>query len=447
MAHIDADRLTFDDTLFETMRRALGTPVVSQTVWRFAETLDLDALRRFHAGLTRGPLNRVLQRSPIPAARDRWVAGSAVPQLELGDEVEDVLAWVGARAETPLDPEHGPTWALAYAPVTDGGSALSFVTSHVVADGSLKLLALEAAASGERLAVLPSGAVTARPRDVRAGVRSDLADALRQLSGAARALPGLVRRSPPTSGGVSTAASPPTASDDDGLLWTPPVAVVDLPAADWQRAADVDGGTANVLLLAVCAELAASVGRADPGQTIRVASPVSTRTVGDLRSNASTGVSVPVALDGNGRVSSLAHLRVSARTAYAALQDQDPADDPLAAARALLPLVPDALVRRLAPSWPAPLVLASNLGALSPTLVAPTGTPAGSVLNRSITPPTSRGAARRTRAGLSAWWGTAGPTATLCVAGADPDAFPDIDTLQAHLDRVLDRRGLHGISW
>jgi len=246
---------------------------------------------------------------------------------------------------------------------------------------------------------------------------------------------------------VSTPASRPIASDDDGLLWTPPVAVVDLPAADWQRAADVDGGTANVLLLAVCAELAASVGRADPGQTIRVASPVSTRTVGDLRSNASTGVSVPVALDGSGRVSSLADLRVSARTAYAALQDQNAADDPLAAARALLPLVPDALVRRLAPSWPAPLVLASNLGALSPTLVAPTGTPAGSVLNRSITPPTSRGAARRTRAGLSAWWGTAGPTATLCVAGADPDAFPDIDTLQAHLDRVLDRRGLHGISW
>ena len=445
MAPTDANRLTFDDTLFETMRRALDTPVVSQTVWRFSQALDPDALGRFHRGLARGPLNRVLRRSCVPAARSRWVHGSGVLPLTVADEVSDVLAWVGAQAMTRLDPESGPTWALAYAPVAEGGSVLSFVTSHVVADGSLKLLALEAAAAGELLPVLPCD----DPAAMRSGLHTDVSDALRQIGAAARALPGLVRRRR-TTGATPTAPSPPpppVPERDDDVPWTPPVVVVDLLAADWERAAAEDGGTANVLLLAICAELAASVGRAKPRQTIRLASPLSTRTPGDLRSNASTGVSIEVVLDDAGRVGSLGRLRASARAAYAAVQDQDPAADPLAAARALLPLLPDALVRRLAPSWPAPLVLASNLGALSPTLVAPTGTAASSVLNRSITPPTSRGAARRTRAGLSAWWGTAGPTATLCVAGADPDAFPDVATLQAHLDRVLAARGLTGTTW
>lgn len=66
----------------------------------------------------------------------------------LADELGAVMAWVNAQAATPIDPEHGPTWALAYAPLTGGGSVLSFVTSHVVADGSLKLVALEAAPPG-----------------------------------------------------------------------------------------------------------------------------------------------------------------------------------------------------------------------------------------------------------------------------------------------------------
>lgn len=132
---------------------------------------------------------------------------------------------------------------------------------------------------------------------------------------------------------------------------------------------------------------------------------------------------------------------------YAGLATRDADADPLAAARALLPLLPDALIRRLAPSWPAPLVLASNLGTLPAGVVAPIGVAATSVLNRSITPPTTRGAARRTGAGLSAWWGSTGTTATLCVAGADPDAFPDVSSLCDHLDAVLRRRGLAPTSW
>jgi len=249
---------------------------------------------------------------------------------------------------------------------------------------------------------------------------------------------------PPT--GTALAATPalePRADDDD--LWTPPVVVLDIPLADWRRAADAEGGTPNALMLGLCAELAASLGRADAG-TINIASPVSTRTAGDLRSNASTGVSIPVTLDGGGRAS-LAEVRASARTAYAALAHRHLEDDPLTVARALLPLLPDALLRRLAPGWRRPAVLASNLGTLSDAVVAPTGTAATSVLNRSITPPTTRGAARRTGSCLSAWWGATGTTATFCLAGGDPDASPDAAMLARHVAEVLARRGLAASSW
>jgi len=438
-ARADGDRLTFDDALFETMRRVLDTPVVSQTGWRFDTTLESTALARFHAALGRGPLARRLVRSRVPGARDRWTGSDAIAPLVESAPVTDLGGWLAEQAATPLDPEHGPAWSLAYAPLADGGSTLSFVTSHVVADGGLKLRALEAAATGRPIGVLPADG----PTSGRAG---DLGDAVRQLATAARTLPGLVlpprlpaRR--PTSRPASRAARTAPRPDDD-VPWTPPVVILDCPTDEWQWIAAADGGSANALLLALCAELAVRAGLAAPGETIDVASPVSTRTEDDLRSNASTGVSIPVPLDAAGRVASLFDLRGTAREVYAGLADRDAAADPLAAARAVLPLLPASVVRLLAPRWPAPRVLASNLGTLPAGVLSPTGVTAGSVLNRSLTPPTTRGAARRTGAGLSAWWGSTGTTATLCVAGADPDAFPDADTLRTHLEAVLRDRGI-----
>lgn len=458
MSLTDANRLTFDDALFETMGRALATPVITQTVWRFPTPLDRGALELFHARLARGPLDRMLVRARTPGARDRWTpgGGSGAGPLLLDHDLDAVAPWLAAHARTPIDPTTGPTWSLAYATFRGGTSALSFVTSHVVADGGLKLLALEAAATGADLPVLPLDAVAGLP----VTLRDDLADALRQLGAAARALPSLVRR--PRSGGVpgkpddaqpgqpgqpdQRAAPLPRSAGDDAEPWTPPVVILDGDHADWERRAAADGGSVNSLVLAVCAELAAATGRVGPGDTLTVASPVSTRGERDLRSNASTGVGIPVMLEADGAVASLAAVRAAAREAYAALGDET-RPDPLAAARALLPLLPDGLIRRLAPRWPAPLVLASNLGTLSDALLCPAGRRATSALNRSITPPTTRGAARRTGAGLSAWWTSTGETATFCVAGADPDAFPDVGTLREHAERVLRRRGLAPTSW
>jgi hypothetical protein len=433
--------LTFDDALFDTMGRVLHAPVTTQTVWRFPKPLETQALARFHRGLSRGPLQRRIRRTWVPGARDRWVPHDAVMPLRADPTLapDAVLAWVAAHAATPLDLERGPVWSLAYAPTADGGSAMSFVTSHVVADGSLKLRALEAAAVGDRLPVLPEG---------RGGLPADLRDAVGQWAGAARAVPSLLRSLRPIGSPTSARSVAGVAPDsDDDQPWTPPVVVFDVSEASWRGTAAAEAGSPNALLLAVCAEVTAALGAASPGATVRIASPLSTRGDGDLRSNASTGVTVPVTLSTDGRVVSLGEVRAAAREAYGALASRPAEDDPLAAARALLPLVPGWLVRRLAPSWPAPAVLGSHLGALPSGVVAPTGVAATSVLNRSITPPTTRGAARRTGSVLSAWWGSASGTATLCIAGANPDAAVDAETLRAGVAGVLRRRGLAWTSW
>ena len=81
---------------------------------------------------------RLIERSPLPFARYRWVADlrptaidiaeSARPRAELGD-------WFDERAQLPVDPEQGPGWHIGVLPLTDGSTAITMVISHYVLDG------------------------------------------------------------------------------------------------------------------------------------------------------------------------------------------------------------------------------------------------------------------------------------------------------------------------
>ncbi|MCO7241080.1 hypothetical protein, partial [Aeromicrobium sp. CnD17-E] len=144
----EGNRLTLDDDLFVRAHRVLGIPVVNQTVWRFDRPLDPTGVERLDLGLREGPLARSIRRSRIPGARDSWVASSAGGPVELATsplQPGDVLAWAEERAAEPLDPWSGPTWSLATASTTDGGSVLSYLTPHVVCDGGAHVAALVAA--------------------------------------------------------------------------------------------------------------------------------------------------------------------------------------------------------------------------------------------------------------------------------------------------------------
>jgi hypothetical protein len=118
-----------DETIFR-VERAAGVTNLIQCVWVYNRAIDFDGLRRFHHHLHHGRLSRRIERSPLPFGRLRWVSLSGQPELEIVATPrprEEFGAWLKEKANTPLDPEHGPGWHLAMLPFTDGGAGVSLV--------------------------------------------------------------------------------------------------------------------------------------------------------------------------------------------------------------------------------------------------------------------------------------------------------------------------------
>lgn len=446
------NRLTYDDDLFLRARRALGIPLVNQTLWRFDAPLDEAAVEAIRVGLSTGPLARVVAPPRVPGARPRWVRSSVASALHVEPEpvpAGQVLAWADRMAAVDLDPEGGPGWALALARTEEGGGLLSYLTSHVVCDGGAHLGALIAAVEGTRPRRLPvdePGLLQHRRRD-------DLRDVAHLARRSARGLVEArrVARLPVTGRDAQQSADlpvPPPAPDDD-RAFTIPTVVVDCDADAWEETARRHGGTANTLLVALSVELVVALGRAQAGRPVRVAVPVSLRGTDDLRSNATSGVSVAVPtelVDGVGRVTDLGAVRSALREELASLA-AGTRRDPLDPLKPLLQMMPDALLRRLARGNAAPLCLASNLGRLATSYSQPTGVPATSVMMRSVTQGVTRGMMRGTRGGISTWWSRHGDVATLSVVGLDPTHVPDADVLRTATLAVLDRWGIAARPW
>lgn len=447
-----ANRLTYDDDLFLRARRALGIPLVNQTLWRFDTALDVAGVEAIRARLTTGPLARGVAAPRIPGARPRWVRSSVAAPLHVEPDpvpADQVLAWADRMAAVDLDPVGGPGWALALARTEDGGALLSYLTSHVVCDGGAHLGAVIAAVEGTRVRRLPvddPGLLQHRRRD-------DLRDVAHLARRSARGLVEArrVARGPATALDAQQSSDlpvPAPAADDD-LPFTIPTVVVDCSADAWEETARRHGGTANTLLMAVSAELVVALGRAQPGRPVRVAVPVSLRGDDDLRSNATSGVSVAVPTElvaGVGRVTDLGAVRSALREQLSSLAAGTRRDvlEPL---KPLLQMMPDRLLRRLARGNAAPLCLASNLGRLPTSYSQPTGTPPTSVMMRSVTQRVTRGMMRGTRGGITTWWSRHGDIATLSVVGLDPTHVPDADVLGAATLAVLARWGISARPW
>lgn len=456
------NRLTYDDDLFLRTRRVLGVSVVNQTVWRLPVPLEERAVRALHRGLTEGPLQRVVRPGRLPGARARWSESGVFlpPAIETTPVRDDaVLTWADRQAQAHLDPEDGPTWALAAAPTVGGGALLSFVTSHVVADGGMHVGALQAAvaAAGFR-ADDPDGFVDRRlPREgerIRTGLVADLRDA----TGQARAVVGGLRRAarqgpvPPVVAQQSADRPRPEPRPDDTQPAHPPVVVVDTDAGTWHRTARAAGGTANSLLIAVCTEILLAAGVATPGTPVRVSVPVSLRGPGDLRSNATSGVSIAVdttvtpAPERAGVVTDLAQVRSAAAAEFRALTSGTRVDA-LGPLKPLMQMVPDAVARRAARDATAPLCLASNLGRLPAAFAAPFGIPASGVLMRGVTQGLTRGRLRQMRGGLDSWWSEHDGVATLVVLGLDMERLGEPAQVRAAVETVYARRGLPVRYW
>lgn len=450
-------RIGFADHLFLRMHHGIGYPVFNQFLWWFDESVQRADLEKLRGNLSDGLLARRVVASTVPTARDRWVPSTVSHSLDFHPHViepTDVLAWADDRLDRDIDPETGLGWRLAAAPLANGGTVLSLVASHMVADGGALIAAFVAANSASEQPRSIPGA------DGIAALGSDLRDAVEQVRSvagwlvntAASALPSSARSGedaavPPSQPPRSQPTrSQPTAGvvDED---WVSPRAVAEVDATAWRATAERWGGTSNSLFIAVLTAASWRAGRASIGDSLQWSLPVSDRTADDTRSNATkiVKIEVPVTDAGDRDLSTIRRTSKAAFTAFAARQAAGL--PPAGISQALVQMLPDAVVARVPQPRDGAEGLASNLGILPEVFTTVAGVRARAVSGRATFAGADAAFARSLDGGLTAWLCETDESITLTVHAMDPDRFVDDRALRDHVADALGRWELTARFW
>ena len=406
--------LDYTDQLVFLGERATGTTSLLQCVWTYDRAVDMEGLTRFHDHLLAGRLSRHVERSPLPFGRHRWVSPTDAPAIEIADARprDEFGEWLREQANTALDYEYGPAWHLAVLPFTDGGTALSLVISHGLADGVGLCTALADAASGRDDSVnWPAAGSRRRWR----ALRQDARQTIRDTPAVARAI----------AAGARMARSARRAHTETPAPFSGPDSQIDLPAATvfidvdaWDARARSLGGTSNSLLAALAAKFAQRVGRVTPGEGLATLSmPVNERIEGDTRANAVGNADLIV--DPTKVTTDLREVRAAAKAAL--IQVQDVADERFALLP-LVPFLPKRLVRRMVGvvAGAATTVCSSNLGDVATATNRPDGTEADSFSMRSLYPRVSRATMHRAGGVLAMLSGRINGQVFVSVLASDP---------------------------
>jgi hypothetical protein len=418
--------------------RATGTTNLLQCVWVYNRAIDVDGLRRFHHHLQQGRLSRRIERSPLPFGRHRWVAPTDQPELEVAATPrprDEFNAWLDAQANTALDAEHGPGWHLAVLPFTDGGTGVSFVTSHCLTDGVGLCEALAAAAAGRSDSInWPAAASRRRWRALREDARQTARD-IPAIGRAVVAAARFARRHRCGDGsGTQLPSAPrsPFVGSDERVA--APKATIFIDAAEWDARAQSLGGTSNALLAGVAARLAERAGRVTADSVVTLALPVNERADGDTRANAITAVDITV--DPAAAATDLRGIRAAIKQAL--IRRQEVPDDRWALLH-LTPLLPQWLIRGMAgvALGGATTSGSSNLGALNPAANRPDGTDADYFAMRTFYPGVTKATLHRTGGLLGLLSGRVHGQVFVSVLGYQPGRPNTIDDLWRDLSSAL----------
>lgn len=276
--------------------RALGRQPCFLATWTYERQVDLAQLRRWNDALAQTLLGRLIEPSPLPGGRHRWVAIDHSPHVEVEAASRpraEVAAWTDELARRTTDPEHGPGWRIGVLHLTDGGSAVALLLPHTLGDGLCALEAIADAVEGRaRRPGYPSRGE--RPR------RSILWDDFTQFIHDLRLLPKAVAAGARVARAQVAATDQPTdrrprartairsrTGDRSGRgILKVPAACVRTSQADWDAAAERLGGTSNTMVQAVAAKLGERLDRVGQDGRVTLALPVSVRGRGDTRANA-----------------------------------------------------------------------------------------------------------------------------------------------------------------
>ncbi|WP_120313567.1 SDR family NAD(P)-dependent oxidoreductase, partial [Mycobacterium alsense] len=382
---VDNSLAYLDQAAFLALRAVHGALI--QVTWIYDRAVNLDGLRRFQRNLGRGLLGRLIERSPVPFARDHWVLAPPPEDIDVAAPRPraEVNAWADERARLPIDPEWGPGWHLGVLPLEDGGTAVSLVASHMIVDAIAFGQAIADAAEG----MTPDlGYLPARSRPLRRAVREDLRQTVKDLPDVAHALRAVARRArrdrAELKSSIKAAPPAPRASGGDQVVEVPAVsAYIDL--AEWDARAKSLGASSNSLVAGIACRLAVRVGRVQDDGKVTLRFLVSLRTDGDTRGNALT--SVDVAVDPTHAATDLGDMQ--GRITQAILAAMEDPDNEWLAPLPLAAMTPVWAARRVAGmaagggSLP---VTCSNVGDLSPAANRPDGTDADYAYLRNLEP-------------------------------------------------------------
>ncbi|BBY29755.1 hypothetical protein [Mycolicibacterium sediminis] len=433
-----------DQALFLGLR-ATGQAAAMQMVWVYDGPVDAEQLRRFHREFGYGLAGRLIEPSPLPFGRHRWVSalGPAAPlrtweprpRAELSD-------WIDEHSQRPIDPEHGPAWHMGVLPLSDGGTAVSLVGSHCIGDGGAALLSVFEAVHGTRRDL---GYPPPLSRTIRKAVLADLRQTVADLPELGRTLVTaatfLNRRRKDRSRPAGAAALASTVRDDTTVVV--PVVSAFVSLADWDSRAAELGGNSHSMLAGVSARLAVQQGRqlGDDG-TVGLIVPINDRTLTDTRANAVTLAYVRV--DPTYVTKDLTETRGAIREALRVMREQP---DETFELLALTPFVPKVAVRRsadLAFGFTAQPVSCSNLGDLPIDVARPGGTTADQVMLRGVDQRVSRRVLEERQGLLTVVGARLDGTVTLTIVGYQPGAENTKAVLRERVTATLAEFGLAG---
>lgn len=382
---MEDNRLSFTDQLLFLGQRATGQELVMQAVWVYERPVDLDGLRRFHRNFGYGLFGRLIERSPLPFGRHRWVASVGPPSdldiVQTPRPRAELSDWVDERAQLPVDPEWGPGWSLGVLPMTDGSTAVSLVLSHCLSDGIGALLTIVEAIKGNRREM---GYPAPRSRTRLEAVRSDLRQTARDAPEVARTIVTAAKQAFRRRHEIarSGASRPPAAVGDDCNVVAPAITIyIDLD--DWDACADARGGTSYSLVAGLAAKLGERLGRrraADGVVTLNI--PVSDRVPDDTRANAASLATVTV--DPTRVTTDLTGARADIKQALKTLRE---APDETLQLLPLTPFIPKRAVKRGADvvfAFDDLPVSCSNLGEVDAVMARVDGTDADYVMLRGV---------------------------------------------------------------
>ncbi|OBI80413.1 hypothetical protein [Mycobacterium sp. 1245805.9] len=322
--------LALVDQGFVAGQRAIGQTEVMQVVWVYEHPIDFDGLKRFHHNLGYGLSGRLIERSPLPFGRHRWVVDRGPSEIHFADQARprsDLSDWADERSQVPVDPEAGPGWHISVLPLTDGSTAVTWVISHYIIDGVGGLVAVADAILGANRDL---GYPPPRSRTRLRAAAQDLRQTARDAPDVARAFVALAqlirrqRREPDQ-------PKPLARRVDDGAdpVIVPGIAIlVDLD--QWDARAESLGGTSTTLAAVVAAKLAEHLGRrraSDGAVTLQIV--MTDRAEGDTRALAVSFARV--SLDPAGLTTDLRDTRAAIKQALRTLQSAPDESSQLAA--------------------------------------------------------------------------------------------------------------------